>query len=519
MSTSGVLHRLDEQTQLLRSIAGSLESLAAQPYGHGANCPHPLPQAMDHCAVNGLFDSLAISKVKERGKLSADWFSYWQERLKKTPLVCRCFSRIDNIQEVYTAQHAFKAEIYVRATVVSEGFTQQDWQEWDPLIKFDNLIEEIRREDWSKEEVNGMYSYKVRIFGTFSTHFECKYYPLDTQQLSFWIKSCWSACLVELWPHFDNANAPWMHTWALNTMKDEWCAVQANDDPNTPTGTNSRADGGVADRAIVSCKWGMFTDPSNSDSLLHYSQIRWAVMLLRRGRYFAYQIVLPSFAITSLAFTSFYVSLDELGDRSSITLTILLTLVAFRQTANADMPKTEALTIIDVYLIWGMMVVCAIVFANALVGFQSQAYEDDHVPTLMSDEEDVRRGHDTLCFYGIGSVWTVSNVLFFLRVGIRLRIRARRADEFRGEKRMLCKLEIARNFGIKQRDGPPERLDFDWLQRHHAPHSIDVMRIPPEEAILQEEASKSGSAKTTAKESPHSESLVEGLVELPGKVE
>lgn len=60
---------------------------------------------------------------------------------------------------------------------------------------------------------------------------------------------------------------------------------------------------------------------------------------------------LPNFLLSVLVFTSWAIPAEELADRLSVTLTLVLTSVAFKYMVAQELPKISYLTLLDKYIL------------------------------------------------------------------------------------------------------------------------------------------------------------------------
>eukprot|EP01084_Bolivina_argentea_P088523 159826_1 len=90
------------------------------------------------------------------------------------------------------------------------------------------------------------------------------------------------------------------------------------------------------------------------------------------GFYFG-SIILPNFLIVLAAFASFPIPIDDsdkqfISDRLSVSVTLMLTAVAFRYVVTDQLPKVAYLTIMDYYLLFGFIMLTGLIAENAIVG-------------------------------------------------------------------------------------------------------------------------------------------------------
>ena len=95
----------------------------------------------------------------------------------------------------------------------------------------------------------------------------------------------------------------------------------------------------------------IFTPRDESASSHAYSSLKVSMRVERLAGYWIFNVVLPLFIVTSSMFVSYALGPDELSDRSSITLTALLAMVAFKYVVAGKLPDISYATIIDKYVI------------------------------------------------------------------------------------------------------------------------------------------------------------------------
>ena len=119
----------------------------------------------------------------------------------------------------------------------------------------------------------------------------------------------------------------------------------------------------------------------------------------RQFGFYLYNIALIMCLITALTFTSFAVGADSIGDRIQITLTLLLTSVAFKYYVQQFVPTVSYLTFMDKYILSCMI-------------FQfGMAAAHNSVAGLISSKSSLRY-FEWVCF-GVGLLVFVAINIFF----------------------------------------------------------------------------------------------------------
>jgi len=91
--------------------------------------------------------------------------------------------------------------------------------------------------------------------------------------------------------------------------------------------------------------------------------------LTRDPTYYLWNIVVVVFMLVLAAFSVVGVPHNELADRMSITMTLLLTIVAFKFVMQSYVPPTPYLTLLDKYVLASFLIVGVVILENFLVSF------------------------------------------------------------------------------------------------------------------------------------------------------
>jgi len=83
----------------------------------------------------------------------------------------------------------------------------------------------------------------------------------------------------------------------------------------------------------------------------------------RNFSYYIWNVFLILFMLTSLSFTAFTIEPSDISSRLSVTLTLLLTVVAFKLGINSTIPKIAYNTLLDTY-IWACFVFFSVIIAE-----------------------------------------------------------------------------------------------------------------------------------------------------------
>ena len=95
----------------------------------------------------------------------------------------------------------------------------------------------------------------------------------------------------------------------------------------------------------------------------------------RKYNYYLWNIASMVNMISILAFTSFSIDRSDIGKRLSVSLTLLLTVVAFKNFVSSILPKVSYLTLLDKYVLFNVAFIFLVSIENALVGTISGSFQ------------------------------------------------------------------------------------------------------------------------------------------------
>eukprot|EP00483_Globobulimina_turgida_P010902 UN10923 len=141
--------------------------------------------------------------------------------------------------------------------------------------------------------------------------------------------------------------------------------------------------GSIDPRYSVIDEWDLETailefgdaDPFASRSKSSYAMIVLRLKVKRRWKVFFFSVLLMMFCISVLALTAFSLNADEMGDRLSLLITLILTAVAFSFVLFDSLPNVPYLTFIDKYILGSYAFLVGLMIEAALIrmpGFTEQ---------------------------------------------------------------------------------------------------------------------------------------------------
>jgi hypothetical protein len=89
------------------------------------------------------------------------------------------------------------------------------------------------------------------------------------------------------------------------------------------------------------------------------SELEIDLVVLRRYRYYIWKVFLPLLAMVAIAYSAFWIKIGDYTTQISITLTAILTEIAFLFAISTNLPKVPYLTFIDAFFLVSFVFSCA----------------------------------------------------------------------------------------------------------------------------------------------------------------
>ncbi len=103
------------------------------------------------------------------------------------------------------------------------------------------------------------------------------------------------------------------------------------------------------------------------------SEIRFTVTIARRFNFYIWKVFLPLLLMVMLSWTVFWIDPTELSSQVQISVTTILTVIAFAFAIQANLPKVPYLTFIDVFFLISYLFVFATAIEITAVHFAGRA--------------------------------------------------------------------------------------------------------------------------------------------------
>ena len=258
------------------------------------------------------------------------------------PLTAHVRSTIHNIRSIDTVDQSFGASFTfdVRFRAISPLAERTSVEEFIKILSFEDKLAVLKvKEEDSIEQyasyfpgiVPNYYDYiiKVQLKGTFSEALELANFPVDTQQLTLTI-TCNRPNIIKFIENEEYPSIFMCKDFQLSSVFD------------------------VVFYEYVFCS-SELSDPAESSSGYQYPRFNFSVTLARKAGYYFSNVCIPMCFISVLSLVSLSIDMDGsylgTGDRLSVSLTLLLTGVAYKFVVASSLPQLSYQTMLD-YYVW-----------------------------------------------------------------------------------------------------------------------------------------------------------------------
>jgi len=286
----------------------------------------------------------------------------------KIPVEVR--AQVRNISAIEENKHRFEMELYIQlcwsARISSSKIDLEN--EWRPNLEFLNVVNAterggrlkiLRRSDSrgvDDDEPVTIMAQSVSIRAVFSCHFVLQSFPCDTQTLT---------CNGIVWIPFKKFSLSQSRICPLERGRISFIVDESLSYLDVDKFTEKDA-WEIEHRTHVTT--GTTEKTAQSDDGNVFSTLSISVNIARRPQYYVWNIVLPVFAFVCITMLAIIIppSKEQFHDRCTVTLTMLLTGVAFKFVVQDHLPKICYLTILDKYLVCSNVIMWLTVTSNAL---------------------------------------------------------------------------------------------------------------------------------------------------------
>ena len=241
---------------------------------------------------------------------------------------------------------------------------------WTPGIEYTNVVE-VQESLLNKIYINvdGVIHHEQRVQGHFASDLDFSEFPFDRQILKI--------TMMPFNPDsVDLMGIPPYDEWTHNLKFRDWKLIKAE---------GSEASFEYLGDTYPTYEFQLFID--------------------RIPNFYVIKVIVPVFIMSLLALCGFLISPADFDARLGVTVTLLLTVVAYTFIASENLPVLSYLTFVDAYLVvWFFIcVICLLgtVLFRLLIGVE---YDDNDLLTLKMHRISKFTGLFLFCVYG-ATVW------------------------------------------------------------------------------------------------------------------
>eukprot|EP00930_Biecheleria_cincta_P070436 TRINITY_DN58073_c0_g1_i1.p1 TRINITY_DN58073_c0_g1~~TRINITY_DN58073_c0_g1_i1.p1 ORF type:complete len:432 (+),score=36.53 TRINITY_DN58073_c0_g1_i1:66-1298(+) len=367
----------------------------------------------------------------------------------REPIKLQFVANVLSLHSVDTANQTFNVEVVIRARTVGVPNARTRSGEpvtidnWEPRIRLLNKVDESKWEMSKKPAPGGEIELKWTIAGSYSQRFELSDFPGDRQDLSLSISSAIPRyAFGPKAPDDPEVRDEVFHRIdAMTDLEKRLGSIQQNSETELEALKSKLASesewlqvqiaSGIlievlrfepwpgkasvvqTENFCMSAQWSLNnllrmcssqTYARSSTTMTIRPLIVMSLSVTRRRGAAFWNIEMPMGVITALGAVTFVIEKSS-ADRLSVSVTLLLTAVAYKLMISADLPKISYLTALDKYVITCFIALAVVVVENALCEWQ--------------------RFGDLDIYFALG--WVISFVLFMLAYGITACMRTSRA--------------------------------------------------------------------------------------------
>jgi hypothetical protein len=108
------------------------------------------------------------------------------------------------------------------------------------------------------------------------------------------------------------------------------------------------------------------------------SELEIDLVVQRRYRYYLWKVFLPLFAMVAIAYSAFWIKTSDYYTQISITLTAILTEIAFLFAISSSLPKVPYLTFIDAFFLMSFAFSCGCIVELVVVHQSLERNREEH---------------------------------------------------------------------------------------------------------------------------------------------
>jgi len=299
-----------------------------------------------------------------------------------------CF-KVSTIADVNVVEHSFFCEFILMYDWLDESLELSEhahdekvvWEEhFFPSIELFNCVKQNIIGGASHPRVKGTsnrVTQTQRIAAVLRTQYDLRLYPFDHQYLEIQLKSR-----------------------GVSRQKGGTVNVRLAN-PITWRGKKGHKLGDMVDWLA---EWDIAKIDAAPDGKTH-DRYRLQVCVLRDSTSSFWNLVLSLTCILALSFTAFGLAIDELADRESIVMTMLLATMTFKFVLSDHLPSVPYLTVMDTYVVKGQCTICVQGIVFCLLDLLDR-YGDAYIESQFAAVKQISVIADVI-FFVLLSLWQV----------------------------------------------------------------------------------------------------------------
>ena len=264
-------------------------------------------------------------------------------------------SKVETVDQQFDAEFVLRCRTLNAKDLLTVGHEPVEPDNWEPRLRFLNLLETKKWSMHSKLDDDGELTLKYTVAGTFSEKFELGAFPFDVQALSLVLSSS-----------IPFRTPDGTHVLRLEPMPNTFGVVQLS---------NFSASNVFDLAGHVAFGEPTHTDAADSTTGTVRPILRISMLARRRGGYFVWNVILPMLVIDGLSLGAFAIPASDVADRLSVSGTMLLTAVAFKLQVGSDLPNLAYLTMIDIVVLVSFASVALVAIENVLLAYAGEMGE------------------------------------------------------------------------------------------------------------------------------------------------
>ena len=286
-----------------------------------------------------------------------------------------------DLDAIDSASQSFEANVYFVATwkdprLVDEAqertITRPLDQIWNPRLQILN-----QQRLWSTMsdivdiEPDGTVKLRSRVWGSFSQPLDLREFPFDTQTIS------------------------------IHVVAADYEPNQVALSPSPSSGIGSELS--VADWEVVD--WRIATEFKTPDpEIAQSARIALFLEVERLRGYYWFKVIAPLILIVAMSWAVFWIDPKELSTKISITITAMLTLIAYRFAIGANLPAISYMTRMDLFILFSTI----LIYASLVMVVTTAAFSAKGKPEVSGRIDRVARWGLPLAFI---ASWMISMMI------------------------------------------------------------------------------------------------------------